>query len=252
MMMAMLQPFGARTRLTASAAATPTTTPATRWKARESESYTVGWTIRSTASGAKYGRLCGSAARAATQARPAAIAVFAAKSTWSRVTCPGRAMPSCDDTNEGSHLLIAQACQDPARPPSVRLQLPLSHCYLSAQAGAHARRYMITRGIPSGLGVADGVGNQVLFAGVVITSRHRTRLNEAVVLRLLAAGAAATGKPRSRQAQQEQNLRFCMPRTPAIPISQARQIGRDVARWPRPGDCDAVLQPIRIVSDLIA
>jgi hypothetical protein len=57
MMMPMLQPLGARTRLTASAAATPTTTPAMRWKARERESYTVGWTIRSTASGAKYGRL---------------------------------------------------------------------------------------------------------------------------------------------------------------------------------------------------
>ena len=38
MMMPMLQPLGARTRLTASAAVTPTTTPATRWKARERES----------------------------------------------------------------------------------------------------------------------------------------------------------------------------------------------------------------------
>jgi hypothetical protein len=47
----------------------------------ESESYTVGWTIRNTASGAKYGRLCGSAASAATQARPTAIAVFAARNT---------------------------------------------------------------------------------------------------------------------------------------------------------------------------
>ena len=81
MMMPMLQALGARTRLTASAAVTPTTTPATRWKARESESYTVGWTTRSTASGAKYGRLWGSAARAATQATPAAIAVFAARNT---------------------------------------------------------------------------------------------------------------------------------------------------------------------------
>jgi hypothetical protein len=56
--------------------------------------------------------------------------------------------------------------------------------------------------------VADGVGDQVLFAGVVITSRHRARLNEAVVFGLLAAGAAVAGKPRSRQPQQEQNLPF--------------------------------------------
>ena len=56
-MMPMLQAPGARTRLTASAAATPATTPTMRWKARERESYTVGWTTRSTASGAKYGRL---------------------------------------------------------------------------------------------------------------------------------------------------------------------------------------------------
>ncbi len=53
MMMPMPPALGARTRLTASVAATPTTTPATRWKARETESYTVGWTTRSTASGAK-------------------------------------------------------------------------------------------------------------------------------------------------------------------------------------------------------
>ena len=42
MMMPMLQALGARKWLTASAAATPTTTPAARWKARERESYTVG------------------------------------------------------------------------------------------------------------------------------------------------------------------------------------------------------------------
>ena len=81
MMMAMLQALGARTRLTASAAVTPTSTPATRWTARARESYTVGWTTRRTASGAKYGRLCGLAARAASQATPAAIAVLAARTT---------------------------------------------------------------------------------------------------------------------------------------------------------------------------
>ena len=90
-------------------------------------------------------------------------------------------------------------------------QLPFSHCYLSAQAGAarspvpdHPRHSLR----PGGPGVADGVGDQVLFAGVVITSRHRARLNEAVVFGLLAAGAAVAGKPRSRQPQQEQNLPF--------------------------------------------
>ena len=88
----MLQALGARKPLTASAAATPTTTPATRWKARDRESYTVGCTTRTTASGAKYGRLCGSAARAATQASPAAIAVFAARTTRGWVTSPGRNM----------------------------------------------------------------------------------------------------------------------------------------------------------------
>ena len=38
MMMAMLQPLGVRKWLTARAAATPRTTPTTRWNARESES----------------------------------------------------------------------------------------------------------------------------------------------------------------------------------------------------------------------
>jgi hypothetical protein len=37
-MMPMLQPLGVRKWLTAKAAATPNTTPTTRWKARESES----------------------------------------------------------------------------------------------------------------------------------------------------------------------------------------------------------------------
>jgi hypothetical protein len=52
-MIPILQALAPRNKLTISAMATPSITPMTRWSARESESEIAGWTIETTAIGAK-------------------------------------------------------------------------------------------------------------------------------------------------------------------------------------------------------